>query len=134
MGTLATRDMKASCSFYSKVGLVCSYGGPTSPFSTFSYGDDPGEHHNFYINLFLNEGYIPPPSGTWNQWGRGIFYVNDVDGIYNLAIKNGLKPEFAPRNADWGERYFHILDPNGHEISLAKLLPDHPRWNPNMKL
>jgi uncharacterized glyoxalase superfamily protein PhnB len=28
----------------------------------------------------------------------------------------------APADAIWGERYFHITDPDGHEISFAMLL------------
>jgi uncharacterized glyoxalase superfamily protein PhnB len=43
-----------------------------------------------------------------NGWGRLIFHVADV------AEK--------PRNASWGERYFHICDPDGHELSFARPL------------
>jgi uncharacterized glyoxalase superfamily protein PhnB len=28
----------------------------------------------------------------------------------------------APTDAPWGERYFHLRDPDGHELSFAKLL------------
>ena len=28
----------------------------------------------------------------------------------------------APADAPWGERYFHVLDPDGHELSFARLL------------
>jgi catechol 2,3-dioxygenase-like lactoylglutathione lyase family enzyme len=31
----------------------------------------------------------------------------------------GLAPE-APRDAEWGERYFHLTDPDGHELSFAR--------------
>jgi uncharacterized glyoxalase superfamily protein PhnB len=24
-----------------------------------------------------------------------------------------------PRDAQWGERFFHVTDPDGHEISFA---------------
>jgi uncharacterized glyoxalase superfamily protein PhnB len=24
-----------------------------------------------------------------------------------------------PRDAEWGERFFHVTDPDGHEISFA---------------
>jgi uncharacterized glyoxalase superfamily protein PhnB len=27
-----------------------------------------------------------------------------------------------PQNGVWGERYFHLTDPNGHELSFAQLL------------
>jgi len=60
--------------------------------------------------------------------GRNIFYVSDVDQMYELALSEGLQPEFSPRDAPWGERYFHIRDPAGNELSFAKRLPQHPRW------
>jgi uncharacterized glyoxalase superfamily protein PhnB len=27
-----------------------------------------------------------------------------------------------PRNAEWGERYFHLTDTDGHELSFAQPL------------
>ncbi len=27
-----------------------------------------------------------------------------------------------PRDASWGERYFHMRDPDGHELSFARPL------------
>jgi uncharacterized glyoxalase superfamily protein PhnB len=30
-----------------------------------------------------------------------------------------LAPE-EPRDAEWGERYFHLTDPDGHELSFAR--------------
>jgi hypothetical protein len=38
------------------------------------------------------------------------------------AVPQGLQPQFAPRDAEWGEHYFHITDPDDHELSIAKLL------------
>jgi uncharacterized glyoxalase superfamily protein PhnB len=28
----------------------------------------------------------------------------------------------SPTDAPWGERYFHLRDPDGHELSFAKLV------------
>jgi uncharacterized glyoxalase superfamily protein PhnB len=25
----------------------------------------------------------------------------------------------VPHDAEWGERYFHVTDPDGHELSFA---------------
>jgi hypothetical protein len=36
--------------------------------------------------------------------------------------RRGLNPEAAPRDAEWGERFFHLLDPDGRELSFAKPL------------
>jgi uncharacterized glyoxalase superfamily protein PhnB len=51
-----------------------------------------------------------------------IIYVSDVDGLYRQALQAGLKPSQEPSDAPWGERYFHITDPDGHEISFARPL------------
>ena len=38
--------------------------------------------------------------------------------------RRGARPTtpVCPRDAEWGERYFHIADPDGHELSFAKPL------------
>ena len=42
--------------------------------------------------------------------------------MYVRALAHGYAPEMAPADAPWGERYFHLRDPDGHELSFAKLL------------
>jgi uncharacterized glyoxalase superfamily protein PhnB len=51
-----------------------------------------------------------------------IFHVSNVDEFWALLKKHGFQPE-EPRDAAWGERYFHVLDPDGHELSFARPLP-----------
>jgi hypothetical protein len=29
-------------------------------------------------------------------------------------------PNTGPRDATWGERHFHVADPDGHELSFAR--------------
>ena len=63
-----------------------------------------------------------PPTTPLGWWGRAIFHVDDVDALHARALARGLEPEAPPRDAPWGERYFHISDPDGHELSFARLL------------
>jgi uncharacterized glyoxalase superfamily protein PhnB len=70
-----------------------------------------------YINLDLR------PGKEWGQWGRVILYVDDVDAQYQKFVDSGWDPSTAPRDATWGERFFHINDPDGHELSFARPLP-----------
>ncbi len=44
--------------------------------------------------------------------------MTDVDALYERAIRMGLTPAAPPRDAEWGERYFHLTDPDGHEASF----------------
>ena len=53
------------------------------------------------------------------RWGRLIFYVTDVDVFWNHLKDRGFDPEI-PRDASWGERYFHAPDPDAHELSFAR--------------
>ena len=113
--TLATHDMARAVAFYDALGFRLKYGGPDASFTSFHAGAG-------YLNLTV------APDRTWSWWGRAIFYVDDVDALYVRAVAAGLSPAFAPRDAVWGERYFHITDPDGHELSFARpLQPGGPR-------
>ena len=58
----------------------------------------------------------------WSGWGRLIFYHTDVDALHTSLVAAGVRPDSAPPDAPWGERFFHITDPDGHELSFAWLL------------
>jgi catechol 2,3-dioxygenase-like lactoylglutathione lyase family enzyme len=106
--TLAVRDMARAVAFYRQIGLEFLYGGESATFTSFRAGAG-------YLNLILSPAHAP----VW--WGRVIFRVDDADATYRALIDQGLQPE-APRDAPWGERYFHLTDPDGHELSFAELL------------
>jgi catechol 2,3-dioxygenase-like lactoylglutathione lyase family enzyme len=108
--TLATHDMARAVAFYQALGFVVKFGGPDAAFTSFVVGAG-------HLNLTRVAREI-----RWSWWGRVIFYVADVDATYAGACASGLAPEFAPRDASWGERYFHIVDPDGHELSFARPL------------
>jgi len=110
--TFAVRAMPEALTFYTMLGFTLVYGGPQSAFSTLQAGEA-------LVNLMVTPIYTP----TW--WGRTIFRVEDVDALYQRVCAQGLTPAASPQNARWGERYFHLTDPNGHELSFAQLLPAH---------
>ena len=39
--------------------------------------------------------------------------------MYDRARAQGLPVLTTPRDGEWGERYFHLRDPDGHELSFA---------------
>jgi uncharacterized glyoxalase superfamily protein PhnB len=55
------------------------------------------------------------------RWERLIFYVADVDAFWAYVRAKGFHPENS-RDASWGECYFHMSDPDGHELSFARPL------------
>ena len=106
--TLVVSDMTAAVAFYEALEFEVRYGGPDAAFTSFGVGDN-------YLNLSATS-HPPGPPG----WGRVIFYVDDVDEMYDRALGAGLEASTKPRNGSWGERFFHISDPDGHELSFAR--------------
>ncbi len=104
---LAANDMAESVSFYRALGFELTYGGETERFSTLRCGAS-------FLNLVER-----PQSKPHEWWGRIIFHVADVDDMYRRALSRNFPTETKPRDAEWGERYFHMLDPAGHQLSFA---------------
>ena len=110
--TLVVRDMAASVAFYRSLGLGLQFGDEDASFVTFGAGSG-------FVNLQdAAAGERPGDPG----WGRVVFWVHDVDEVHERALAAGLSPEMAPSDAPWGERYFHLRDPDGHELSFARPL------------
>ena len=109
--TLATADMAASVRFYEAAGFRVTVGGPDAAFTTLAAGAG-------FLNLQLDAEHAPIAA----IWGRAIFWVSDVDATYDRLHAAGYPPAMRPGDAPWGERYFHVRDPAGHEISFARPL------------
>ena len=105
--TLATHDMRRAVRFYRLLGFEMLYGGGDAGFTSFKAG-------GAFLNLIAQ-----PAERRWSWWGRVIFYDSDVDALYARLVAAGCRPDTAPRDAAWGERFFHITDPDGHELSFA---------------
>lgn len=115
--TLAVADMAAALRFYvDTLDLPVVYGGADAPFTTL-------ELDTTFINLFVHD----EPT---QFWGRFIVHVADPDQLHETitaAVAAGQLPESctphaALADATWGERYFHVNDPDGHELSFARRL------------
>ena len=105
--TLVTHDMEAAVRFYRLVGFEMLYGGPSAGFTSFRAGGS-------YLNLIAQ-----PVEKRLSWWGRAIFYESDLDALYQRLVAAGIEPQAPPRDAEWVERFFHVTDPDGHEISFA---------------
>ena len=117
--TLPISDMKKSVDYYSKIpNFKIVFGGPDTQFTSFLIED--GEKS--YLNLKLNEVRLP-------NFGRIIFYVDDVDELFDYMENDEIisslgNLESKPVDAAWGERFFHVLDPDGYKLSFAAPIGD----------
>ena len=109
--TLLTTDMERAVEFYEELGFALLYGGGQAPFTSFRVGRS-------YLNLQVHPGR----TGRTAVWGRVVFWVDDVDRMHERVMEAGFLPETTPADAPWGERYFHVRDPDGHELSFARPL------------
>lgn len=121
--TLLIKDMGRSCSFYSKIpGFKLIYGGSHHDFFT-TY--EIGENISFYLNLELFKLNGNNKYEYSKNLVKIILHTDDVDKLYyyfknDQIISNVISFENEPTDASWGERYFHIRDPDGYLISFAR--------------
>jgi catechol 2,3-dioxygenase-like lactoylglutathione lyase family enzyme len=105
--TFLVANMTESVRFYRVVlGMELVYGGEGAYFTSLRAEDAKAP--------ILNLEHGRSVTG----WGRMIFYVADVDAFWAYLRGKGLHPG-SPRDAPWGECYFHMSDPDGHEFSFA---------------
>ena len=113
--TLFVNDMHKSCEFYSRIpGFRLAYGGPSVNFTSYEIGKE----KQMYLNLELKTEYKN------RDFGRIIFYTDDVDELYShLSSDQDFSKlvifENKPTTADWGERFFHLRDPDHYQLSFA---------------
>ena len=117
--TLLVSNMKRSVDFYSKIpDFKIVYGGSEAQFTSFLIDNAVKS----YLNLKLNKTHS-------TDFGRIIFYTDDVDELFaymqdDKIISELGKFESKPQDAIWGERFFHMLDPDGYKLSFATPLGD----------
>ena len=117
--TLLVSNMKRSVDFYSKIpDFKIVYGCSEAQFTSFLIDNAVKS----YLNLKLNKTHS-------TDFGRIIFYTDDVDELFaymqdDKIISELGKFESKPEDAVWGERFFHVLDPDGYKLSFATPLGD----------
>jgi len=139
--TLIIENMERSCRFYSQLpGSKLIYGGSSNDtFTTFEIGKE--SISKMCLNLELDkvvtnnnyEHHQHKRHDERNQrqyFGRIIFHTEDVDKLYSYlkskkSISNIISFENKPANAAWGERYFHIREPDGYQLSFATPITDN---------
>jgi len=102
--TLGTHEMPRAVRFYCALGFEVVRGNEQSLFTSFRAGMS-------YLNLVAQA-----TERRWSWWGAWSFTVADVDALYERALAAGCQPTTAPRDAEWGERFFHLIDPDGPNL------------------
>ena len=130
--------MEKSCSLYSKIpGFRLTYGGePSDHFTTFEIGKESKattylnlelieEEENDSISDLYKKANLGGKSQGSEDFGRVIFHTENVDELYSYMkydeyVSKYIVFESEPTNAPWGERFFHIREPDGYQLSFAQ--------------
>ncbi len=123
--TLFVNDMNNSCGFYSRIpGFTLTYS--SKNFTTFTLGDNIGKQTHLNLEL-ANQDILF--DNKLKDFGRIIFHADNVDALYcylnnDDSFSKLIIIESKPENAKWGERYFHVRDPDGYQLSFAQPLKE----------
>lgn len=85
------------------------------------------EHHGELVLMFSPEGAFGSAEkapATLGISASQVFYlyVDEVDDIYQQALKAGAKSLIEPSFMFWGDRFALIEDPDGYRWALARHL------------
>jgi PhnB protein len=66
----------------------------------------------------------PSPQTLGGSTAGLMLYTENVDQAFERAVKAGAKAMMPPADMFWGDRYGTVLDPFGHNWSLATHIRD----------
>lgn len=69
-------------------------------------------------------GMASAPSGNQPPSHNLFVYLDNVDTVFQRAVKAGSKVEMPLDNQFWGDRYGKVRDPFGHVWGLAQHVED----------
>jgi len=82
-----------------------------------------GEIQNAQIAIGHSRIMLSQARGQFNGMKTSMYlYVDDVDAVYNNALKHGAKSEFEPADMPYGDRQGGIVDPEGNYWWISKRL------------
>ena len=133
--------MERSCKFYSRIpGFKVVYGGSKdNSFTTFEMGSPyikegrrqlkvmNGATSCLNLKLLKDDTSNSKKLGVKKNadFGRIIFHTDNVDKLYHqlkydIYMRKSTTFENEPTDAPWGERFFHIRDPDDYQLSFAQ--------------
>jgi PhnB protein len=83
-----------------------------------------GDSRIFLNDEFPDMGGASAPVGTKGSPVHIHLYVEDVDSLYESAVKAGANVVMPLADQFWGDRYGVIEDPSGHRWALASHVQD----------
>lgn len=121
---MVASDMAASVAFYRRLGLAFPEGSEKQPHAEAQL---PGGlrlmlDSEAEISSFSPE-WQPPSGGGRISLALLCESPAEVDSVYEEMVGAGYQGGLKPWDADWGQRYASLLDPDGNDVGLFAPLP-----------
>ncbi|MCT9075486.1 VOC family protein [Streptomyces fulvoviolaceus] len=123
IGVVAS-DMAASVAFYRRLGFAFPDGAEDQPHVEAQL---PGGMRLMLDTEEMVRSIVPefqPPSGG-GRIGLALLCdsPSEVDSVYEDMVAAGYQGGLKPWDADWGQRYASLHDPDGNGVDLFAPLP-----------
>ncbi|MFI6961567.1 VOC family protein [Streptomyces sp. NPDC050255] len=116
---IVTADLAASLAFYRRLGLDIPVGAESAPHVEVTL---PGGQRLLWDTEDVVRSFDPEWSGPSGGERLGLAFLCDdpaeVDAVYAELTGAGYGGHLKPWDAEWGQRYAVVLDPDGCAVSL----------------
>ncbi|MEU9199795.1 VOC family protein [Streptomyces sp. NPDC048332] len=117
--SITTADLAASLAFYRRLGLDIPAGAESAPHVEVTL---PGGQRLLWDTEDVVRSFDPEWSGANGGERLGLAFLCDgpaeVDAVYAELTGAGYRGHLKPWDAEWGQRYAVVLDPDGCAVSL----------------
>jgi PhnB protein len=121
--TLVCKDAARAIDFYKEAFQAKELGRMTGPGGKIGHAElQIGDSRLMLSDEF--QGMASAPGPTPNTSCSTVLYTDNVDAVFERAVKAGAKVEMPLQNQFWGDRYGKLRDPFGHQWGLAQHVED----------
>ena len=121
--TLVCKDASRAIDYYKEAFQAKELGRMTGPGGKIGHAElQIGDSRLMLSDEF--PGMASAPGPTPNTSCSIVLYSDNVDTVFERAVKAGAKVEMPLQNQFWGDRYGKLRDPFGHQWGLAQHVED----------
>ncbi len=121
--TLVCKDASRAIDYYKEAFQAKELGRMTGPGGKIGHAElQIGDSRLMLSDEF--PGMASAPGPTPNTSCSIVLYTDNVDTVFERAVKAGAKVEMPLQNQFWGDRYGKLRDPFGHLWGLAQHVED----------
>ena len=121
--TLVCKDAAQAIDFYKQAFEAKELGRMTGPGGKIGHAElQIGDSRLMLSDEFPGMASAPGPTPVTSC--SIVIYTDNVDAVFERAVKAGAKVEMPLQNQFWGDRYGKLRDPFGHQWGLAQHVED----------